>query len=76
MHLGRETMTKKREYTDLEVREIALSAQADARTVRRVIDGEDVRGVVKDRIRRAIDQRTTTGVVRGDVGAAGVKREA
>ena len=64
-------MTKKKTMTDLEIREVAVAAQADPRTVRKIVDGGDVRGVVGDRIRRAIDGRG--GIVRGDV-TGGVRR--
>lgn len=75
----------RREPTELEIREIAVTAQADPRTVKRVLAGEDVRGIVKDRIKRAIDasrgrvfpaDRITTPAIRRGDSAGGTKREA
>ena len=65
-------MTKKKPMTDLEIREVALEAQADPRTVKKIHEGGEVRGVVADRIRRAMERRVG-GVVRGDV-TGGVRR--
>lgn len=41
----------------LAIREIAFEAQADPRSVARELRGERVRGVVGDRIRRALRAR-------------------
>lgn len=39
------------------LRELAVAASADPRTVRRVLLGERVRGMADDRIRRALVER-------------------
>jgi hypothetical protein len=39
------------------LREVAVAAQADPRTVQRVLRGENVRGSVRDRIERALAER-------------------
>ena len=42
---------------EITVREIAVEAGADPRSVRKVLRGEDVRGVAGVRIRRALEKR-------------------
>lgn len=48
-----------KKWTEIEVRAVAVEAEADPRTVRKVIAGRTVRGLVGDRIRRALDARGT-----------------
>jgi hypothetical protein len=48
------------QHTDVDgvtIREVAWEAQADPRSVARELRGERVRGVVGDRIRRALRKR-------------------
>jgi len=45
---------------EIDVREIALELRRDVRTVRRVIRGEEVRGIAGAEIHRAITARLST----------------
>ncbi len=45
------------ETDEITVREIALEAEVDPRSVRKMLSGKRVRGVAGDRIRRALKRR-------------------
>lgn len=48
-------MKRDRRFTENEVRAIAVAAEADPRTVKKALVGKAVRGLVGDRVRKAID---------------------
>ena len=45
------------DWDEIEKREIALEASADIRTVKKFLSGSKVKGMVADRIQRAIARR-------------------
>lgn len=47
--MPKKTEAKKREITDLEVRRLAVQAQCDPRTIRKLLLGGEVRGMSGDR---------------------------